>query len=182
MSESSSAESDAEGNVRFICRHGYNICSDLPNLSRIGIFSCDKSSIIHAEALVHPAMISHPEPNRVLLISDFPFAILDELQKYDSSIVERIDVAYANPEVQEIVGRFLPTNYSTQSKIPVTFYNDLDHLPDLQDTDDVPVAKFLDIRDHESNDYTDPQKKHTSKGKKHLLRQSNRTSEQKEWQ
>lgn len=116
------------------------------------------SSIIHAEALVHPAMVSHPEPKRVLIISDFPFAILDELQKYDASLVERIDVAYTNPEVQQLIGQYLPSHFSKRAKIPVTFYNGLDHIPDMQDSNDEPSYQFWDIRFQESNDYTDPQK------------------------
>ena len=117
------------------------------------------SSIIHAEALVHPVMISHPGPSRVLLVSDFPFAIIDELQKYNASLLERIDVAYASPEVRDITSRYLlTTNYSSQTKIPVIFYYDLDHLPDLQGSDVDDFDEFRDIRVHDSNDYIDPNK------------------------
>lgn len=117
------------------------------------------SSIIHAEALVHPAMISHPEPSRLLIVSDFPFAIIDELQKYNATMLNRIDVAYTSPEVRDITNRFLPgTSYNSQSKIPVVFYNDLDHLPDPQGNEDEALDQFWDIRVLESNDYMDPKK------------------------
>jgi len=42
INEDSSVESDAEGNLNFLCKPVFNECSDLPNFSRIGIFSCDK--------------------------------------------------------------------------------------------------------------------------------------------
>jgi len=48
------------------------------------------SSIAHAEALVHPAMISHKDPKRVLLISDMPFAPLGEIFKYNN--LQHVDV------------------------------------------------------------------------------------------
>lgn len=116
------------------------------------------SSTIHAEALVHPTMVSHPEPSRVLLISDFPYAILNELHKYDPSLVERIDVAYTSSEVRDKICQLLPPNYNVRTKIPVTFHNNLEHLPDIQNVDDEPLSQFWDIRLHESNDYTDPQR------------------------
>jgi hypothetical protein len=104
-------------------------------------------------------MISHPGPSRVLLVSDFPFAIIDELQKYNASLLERIDVAYTSPEVRDITSRYLlTTNYSSQTKTPVIFYNDLDHLPDRQGSDVDAFDEFWDIRVHESNDYMDPNK------------------------
>jgi hypothetical protein len=64
------------------------------------------SSTIYAEALVHPTMVSHPEPSRVLLLSDFLFAILNELHKYDPSVAELIDVSYSSPEVREKFGNY----------------------------------------------------------------------------
>jgi len=42
INEDSSVESDAEGNLNFLCKPVFKECSDLPNFSRIGIFSCDK--------------------------------------------------------------------------------------------------------------------------------------------
>jgi hypothetical protein len=115
------------------------------------------SSNIHAEALTHPAMISHPAPRRVLVVSDFPAAILNELQKYDTSLVECIHVAYAHPEAQKISDRFLFSNFSKEVKIPVTFYPNLDHLPNPEESDE-PFYQFWDDRNQKSNDYMDPGK------------------------
>lgn len=40
------------------------------------------ASQAHAEAMVHPALIAHPYPNRVAIISDAPLAFVKELRKY----------------------------------------------------------------------------------------------------
>jgi hypothetical protein len=123
------------------------------------------ASIIHAEALVHPAMISHPNPKRVLVVSDVPIAILNELQKYDSSIVELIDVAFTKPdclvtrEVLHIIERYMVNIQNKGANfIPITYYNNLDHLPNLQESDDEPLYQFEDLREQESIDYTNPEK------------------------
>lgn len=122
------------------------------------------SSIIHAEALVHPAMISHPKPSRVLVVSDFPIAILDELQKYDRSMVERIDIVGTSNEIQQLLATpiFLQSKMlGKDSDIPVTFYDNVDHLPEMQEDDDEdddePLPQFVDICEIESIDYTTPE-------------------------
>ena len=48
-----SIKSDSEDNVSFICRPIFHVCSDLPNLSRIGIFSCDKCDRWRNQVLNH---------------------------------------------------------------------------------------------------------------------------------
>lgn len=121
------------------------------------------SSIIHAEALVHPAVISHPKPTRVLVVSDFPIAILDELQKYDRSMVERIDIVGASNEIQQLLDTPIfsqSIKLGKESDIPVTFYDNVDHLSEMQDDDDdddEPLYQFVDICELESIDYTTPE-------------------------
>ena len=43
------------------------------------------ASQAHAEAMVHPAVIAHPYPNRVAIISEAPLALIKELKKYYSN-------------------------------------------------------------------------------------------------
>jgi hypothetical protein len=40
------------------------------------------AGIAHAEAFVHPALLSHPDPRRVAVISDLPLTLLKEILKY----------------------------------------------------------------------------------------------------
>ena len=42
------------------------------------------AGIAHAEAFVHPALLSHPDPRRVAVISDMPLPLLKEILKYKS--------------------------------------------------------------------------------------------------
>lgn len=60
----------------------------------------------HAEAFVHPAMISHALPKRVAVISDMPVAYVKEILKYES--VEDITVVGADESNIKAVTSFLP--------------------------------------------------------------------------
>ena len=42
------------------------------------------AGIAHAEAFVHPALLSHPDPRHVAVISDLPLTLLKEILKYKS--------------------------------------------------------------------------------------------------
>jgi spermidine synthase len=42
------------------------------------------AGIAYAEAFVHPALLSHPDPRRVAVISDMPLPLLKEILKYKS--------------------------------------------------------------------------------------------------
>lgn len=65
------------------------------------VSSNEASSIAHAEAFVHPAMISHAEPKRVLLVSDMPYSALGEIVKYTT--LEHVDVIGVSSEMHEIL-------------------------------------------------------------------------------
>jgi len=52
-SEVDSIISGSEGNVSFVCQPIFNVCSDLPNMRRIGIFSCDKCNCWRSRVLNH---------------------------------------------------------------------------------------------------------------------------------
>jgi hypothetical protein len=44
---------DSEGNLSSVCQPIFNVCFDLPNLSCIGIFSCDKCDCWRSRVLNH---------------------------------------------------------------------------------------------------------------------------------
>lgn len=62
------------------------------------------ASVAHAEAFVHPAMISHNQPKRVLLVSDMPVAPLREITKYTT--LEHVDIVGTSQEVLELMGNY----------------------------------------------------------------------------
>jgi hypothetical protein len=67
------------------------------------------ASQAHAEAMVHPALIAHPYPNRVAIISDTPLAFVKELRKYN---VEEwsLDISIVGVDLQtlDMARKFMP--------------------------------------------------------------------------
>ena len=63
------------------------------------------AGVAHAEAMIHPALISHPNPSHIAVFSDFPSAYLREILKHKN--VETVDV-YTNLEVVFITEKFFP--------------------------------------------------------------------------
>jgi spermidine synthase len=61
----------------------------------------------HAEALVHPALVAHPSPKRVLVISLSPVAIVKEALKYKS--IEHISVIGSDAAAIDLIQKYLPT-------------------------------------------------------------------------
>jgi len=131
-------------------------------INQILRFTSAAASAIHAEALVHPALINHVSPKRVLVVSDMPFAILDELYKYNTSLVERIDVVGTSAEIRQVMNTHFNRTEEDRMRIPVRFLQDEGILTmedsgddeDDDEDDDEPVHTFVDIRETESNDYT----------------------------
>ncbi|RLE77209.1 MAG: spermidine synthase [Thermoprotei archaeon] len=61
---------------------------------------------IYHEALVHPAMLTHPEPRRVLIVGGGDGGALREVLKHDC--VEEVTVVELDPRVVECVREYLP--------------------------------------------------------------------------
>ena len=60
----------------------------------------------HAEAFIHPAMISHEKPERVAVISDFPLPYIKELLKYED--IQKIDIVGADWDALDASRVYLP--------------------------------------------------------------------------
>jgi hypothetical protein len=65
------------------------------------------ASAAHAEALAHPALIAHPNPKRIAVISKTPSAIVKEVLKHKS--VESISVVGADKTALDMVQRHMPS-------------------------------------------------------------------------
>mmetsp|Transcript_21124 Transcript_21124/g.32242 ORF Transcript_21124/g.32242 Transcript_21124/m.32242 type:complete len:777 (+) Transcript_21124:1-2331(+) len=69
--------------------------------------STEPSTQIHAEAMVHPAMVSHTQPTQILLVSYYnalPF--LQQILKYES--ITRVRVLNTDMEVLSLAKKFMP--------------------------------------------------------------------------
>lgn len=64
------------------------------------------AGIAHAEAFVHPALLAHSNPTRVVIISDSPVPLLKEIFKHKS--VESVKLVGANLETIEATKSCLP--------------------------------------------------------------------------
>ena len=60
-----------------------------------------EAATIHAEAFVHPAMMAHPHPRNIVVVSDMPLDLLREILKYKS--VEEVTLVGANMDAIDLV-------------------------------------------------------------------------------
>jgi spermidine synthase len=68
--------------------------------------SAEEDEYIYHEALVHPAMLTHPEPRQVLIIGGGEGASLREVLRYRS--VERVVMVDIDRELVELCQKWLP--------------------------------------------------------------------------
>jgi spermidine synthase len=68
--------------------------------------SAEADEFIYHEALVHPAMVTHPDPRQVLILGGGEGATLREVLRHRT--VERAVVVEIDPQVIEISRRYLP--------------------------------------------------------------------------
>ncbi len=68
--------------------------------------SAEEDEYIYHEALVHPAMLTHPDPRRVLIIGGGEGATLREVLRYRS--VERVVMVDIDQELVELCQKWLP--------------------------------------------------------------------------
>jgi hypothetical protein len=65
------------------------------------------AGVAHAEALVHPALVAHPSPKRVLVNSLSPVPIVMEVLKYKS--VEHISIIGSDVAAVDLIDTYMPT-------------------------------------------------------------------------
>lgn len=84
---------------------------DSPNFGRTLILDnvtqiCEADEYIYHEVFVHPVMICHPNPRKVLIIGGGDGGVLREVLKH--SIVEKAVLVEIDREVIEVVKKFMP--------------------------------------------------------------------------
>ena len=81
--------------------------------------STEFSTTVHSEAAVHPAMISHPRPARVLLVDPYsPLPLIKEVLKYENASVH---LAGFDPAIFDVTTSYFET------------YNDCSELINVND-------------------------------------------------
>ena len=68
--------------------------------------SAEVDEFVYHESLVHPAMIAHPNPKRVLIVGGGEGATAREVERYKS--VEEVQMVDLDGELIEIVKKYLP--------------------------------------------------------------------------
>jgi len=68
--------------------------------------SAEVDEYVYHESLVHPAMISHPNPRKVLIVGGGEGATAREVERYD--MVEELEMVDLDGELIELVKKYLP--------------------------------------------------------------------------
>ena len=68
--------------------------------------SAEIDEYVYHESLVHPVMISHPNPKKVLIVGGGEGATAREVERYD--MVEEIEMVDLDGELIELVKKYLP--------------------------------------------------------------------------
>ena len=102
------------------------------------IQSSEADEFIYHEALVHPAMITHPQPERVFIAGGGEGATLREVLAYPS--VKRVVMVDVDKEVIDICRKFLPSLHQgsfDDSRLELHYADARKHLKQKRDKFDV---------------------------------------------
>ena len=102
------------------------------------IQSSEADEFIYHEALVHPAMISHPQPETVFIVGGGEGATLREVLAYPS--VKRVVMVDIDKEVIDICRKFLPSLHQgsfDDSRLELHYADARKHLRQKRDNFDV---------------------------------------------
>lgn len=107
--------------------------------------SAEDDEYIYHEALVHPAMLAHPDPRTVLIIGGGEGATLREVLRYGS--VERIVMVDIDQELVQLCQKWLPewhTGAFEDSRVEVIFGDGKDFVEQTSSTFDVIIIDVCD--------------------------------------
>lgn len=108
--------------------------------------SAEEDEFIYHEALVHPAMMTHPNPRRVLIIGGGEGASLREILLYSS--VEQVTMVDLDKDLVELARTHLP-EWHEQSfdnpKVSLIFDDGRKYLEKTKDVYDVIITDITDI-------------------------------------
>lgn len=108
--------------------------------------STEDDEYIYHEALVHPAMVTHPNPRSVLVIGGGEGATLREILYYRS--VEQVVMVDIDRELVEICQKFLPEWHEgsfQDPRVELVFADGKDYVEKTQSTFDIIVIDLCDM-------------------------------------
>ncbi len=107
--------------------------------------SAEEDEYIYHEALVHPAMLTHPDPRSILIIGGGEGATLREILRYRS--VERVIMVDIDQELVELCWKLLPEWHAgafQDPRVELMFTDGKDFLVQTQGTFDVILIDVCD--------------------------------------
>jgi len=116
---------------------------------------CVSDEWIYHEALVHPAMLFHGSPHRVLIIGGGDGGALREVLKYDC--VESVVLVELDPSVIELVEKFMPMIPDGAFKDPrvkVVYMDGRKYIEEHDGKFDVIIVDVTDLSDVSAHIYT----------------------------
>jgi spermidine synthase len=107
--------------------------------------SAEEDEYIYHEALVHPAMLTHPEPRQVLIIGGGEGASLREVLRYRT--VERVVMVDIDRELVELCQKWLPEWHQgafQDPRVELVFTDGKDYIEHTSTTFDVVIVDICD--------------------------------------
>ncbi len=107
--------------------------------------SAEEDEYIYHEALVHPAMLTHPEPRQVLIIGGGEGASLREVLRYRT--VERVVMVDIDRELVELCQKWLPEWHQgafQDPRVELVFADGKDYIEQTSATFDVVIVDICD--------------------------------------
>jgi spermidine synthase len=107
--------------------------------------SAEEDEYIYHEALVHPAMLTHPEPRQVLIIGGGEGASLREVLRYRS--VQRVVMVDIDRELVELCQKWLPEWHQgafQDPRVELVFADGKDYIEQTPTSFDVVIVDICD--------------------------------------
>jgi spermidine synthase len=107
--------------------------------------SAEDDEYVYHEALVHPAMLTHPDPRSVLIIGGGEGATLREILSYQS--VERVVMVDIDRELVELCQKLLPEWHQgafADTRVELIYADGKDYIEQTEATFDVVIVDVCD--------------------------------------
>lgn len=127
--------------IQVLDTYSYGLCLVLDGKIQSG----QRDEHVYHEALVHPAMLTHPEPSRVFIAGGGEGATLREVLRHKS--VEKVVMVDLDRQVVELCRRFLPSFHAgafDDMRAEVHFTDARQYLENKNDKYDVAIIDIVD--------------------------------------
>lgn len=115
------------------------------------IQSCSSDEALYHEALVHPAMLLHPDPKKVLIMGGIEGASAREVLRHPN--VEKVVIIDIDEELASLCNKWIPSWGETAYNDPrfEIQYIDINvYLDQCEDNFDVVIGDLIDVHDWDS--------------------------------